>query len=458
MWVAFFLACGGQSALDLPFQQIEPYSATLLANPVRGVATTDASVVVDVEDQWRWIHPDGEVERLFPWTGTIRGAAQVGTDRFVLVDRVTVVRGNTAVDALLSDVLPGEPESLCSDGDAVWIQTDQGVVLWRAGVLAELRVDGRPMPGPAACGGSLYGERVAWLAEGELLHAFAGNGAAWAVFETTAFADPVDSVAVDGTGWAWVTSAGALHARTSDGWREVVLEVEALEVFGGRGSAGVWVTTTDGLRWVDAERIIVPTGPSLEGAESGGLQTDAVGRLTVSDTAGVHQVAIDRPLWLDGPLEGAVVAEPVLVSLSATAPEEVTGLRLQLRGGADPLDLPLSEGAAVFDPQGLPPGPYVLRAEATYADRTTVVERNVEVLPAGSITWTAHVQSIHEGSCAVCHTGSTETVLDGPEAWEASIAGILDNVESGAMPLGGPSLAPGDIALIRAWRDGGFTR
>ena len=52
--------------------------------------------------------------------------------------------------------------------------------------------------------------------------------------------------------------------------------------------------------------------------------------------------------------------------------------------------------------------------------------------------------------------GDADTVLDGVEAWQTRIDDIIEQIDSGAMPLGASPLSQDDIDRIRAWRDAGF--
>ena len=80
----------------------------------------------------------------------------------------------------------------------------------------------------------------------------------------------------------------------------------------------------------------------------------------------------------------------------------------------------------------------------------------VQVAVTGPITWDGHIGPLYDERCAHCHDNGTETVLTGPENWQARLEDILTEVSLGRMPIGGAQLTDGEIAMIEAWADGGF--
>ena len=100
--------------------------------------------------------------------------------------------------------------------------------------------------------------------------------------------------------------------------------------------------------------------------------------------------------------------------------------------------------------------PRLLDAAVTWADGTTAAT-SAELRGAlGEVTWDDDIQGLYETSCAQCHAGDADTVLNTPERWKGLIDSIIAQVESGAMPLGEERLSVDDIDRIKAWMTAGF--
>ncbi|MEM6931366.1 MAG: hypothetical protein AAF602_30830, partial [Myxococcota bacterium] len=453
MWLAWFVACGPDDAETIDVVDVAPWVETLLPGAVGGHAAAGASVYAVTPEGGRWFDAAGRSTVYGDAPSGPLGIGELGGDRLVLADGLLALREPATIDLGLSL----EPDALCVDGAEAFLSTADGLFVWRPPDLTELRVDGAALPGPMACGGSLDGERVVWVADGSQVHAIASNAVAAVVFDSVDLGAPVDAVAIDGRGQAWAAAGGALHRRTGATWEELVLPDDVAgtigAVLGGARSTGVWVVGADGPHWLDG-RLARPDGL---GEPRGPWLTDGLGRLVVHDGAGLHRIAVDRPLWVEGVTPGTIVTEAVMLRVVPTAPDELTALTLSLVGADATAELEVDEvGSARLDPVVHPPGAYVLTAEATYPDQAATFAIDVELVALGAITWDAHIGPLHEARCAVCHTGSTETVLDGAEPWAGQIEAILGNVRSGAMPLGGPALTDGEVRQIEAWRDNGF--
>ena len=453
MVVFWIMSCTGD--IEPPALRT-PHVATLHEGPTSAVATAGPSVLGVWEEQWHWLSGDGSVSSITQSkTNPIAIAERQGA-RFVLSDALELFRADGLVDLEVANAIEGTPTSLCDDGAALWISTTEGLFHWSGSTVLEVTLGGASPDGAVACGGTLFGESVAWIALGDALHAVANNGRSWAVFETRFFDGPIDSVAVD-QGGPWVVAEQRLYRRDDEGWTEIVLPEPAQQVLSGRGADGVWVVTASGgLLWTRNDALIQPDiGPGISTEPLGRWQTDGLGRLVVRDADGLHRLAMDRPMWMLGPEPGATLADVTAIQLVITAPETLDDLTVELVEANQ--SLPVDESFTVaLDPANLPGGVHTLRATATYNTLEVMVEREYLLLSPGSVTWADHVQPIHEASCAICHTSSAETLLTNRDDWQANIDAIIANVDSEAMPLGGPPLSSAERGLIRAWRDGQF--
>lgn len=430
----------------------EVYEARLTDGTADAVAVGGPSTLVADAAGWTWLGPGTAAEPLVGDGEVLpRALAELGGDRFVLTEHLNVLVDRAPEPVGVEASLSGEIRDLCADGTSMWLETDAGTLLWRSGVVYDVQVGGSSVAGPVACGGTLFDEAVAWVGQGSTVHAVAGNGQVWRGFESRTFDGPVDSVAVDRLGGAWVVSMGELHERTPSRWRARGIESPVRLVLGGPWAGGVWAITDSGPLWVTHDVVVRPTGVPQE-PELGRWQADALGRLVLRGMDGVVRYAMDRPAWLDAPPSGSVLVEPTLVRVVPTAGEMLETLTVTLAGRA----LPVEDHTFFIDPSAGPAGEAELRIELGYPRHTTILERTYQLQGPGSVTWADHVEPIHAESCAVCHTGSADTLLRDAADWQSNIADIIDNVDSGAMPLGGPALPAPHRGLIRAWRDGGF--
>ena len=101
-------------------------------------------------------------------------------------------------------------------------------------------------------------------------------------------------------------------------------------------------------------------------------------------------------------------------------------------------------------------GQHVLEAIVEYHDGSIVTESSLFQIGQERITWDDYISPLNVNNCLSCHAGGTNTELHTKETWIDKIELILENVDSGTMPLGDETLRTDEISLIRAWRDGGF--
>jgi hypothetical protein len=309
-----------------------------------------------------------------------------------------------------------------------------------------------------ALGARLSGLSVSWVSAGSDVVALEAEQGM--VVEGLNLSEPADGVAADRLGGVWVSSQGLLYSRRAvDDWQVVDLDGPAWRLFAHPGGEGVWVESDGEWFFVGAQQRDHLVGVSALSDAALQPMIDGYGRLALVDSDGLKRLAVRRPVEIVGVSEQDWIERSVWVSLLPTAPAEVTGLSLELidfdnASTAWPVD---TDGAAEVDPLGLRFGGWTLRATATYADHDDGVgELGVQVAAEGGATWAADIAPIYEADCAVCHDGATETELNSPALWEASIDVILDKVIAGDMPLGGTPLTGGEVGLIQAWQAGGF--
>ena len=224
-----------------------------------------------------------------PGVVLIAGAAGL----FVVIDGALVL---SPLDELLSDVdvtaLAAEPSS---DDAVLWLTTDEALHLLEGGELFSVTPDGLPTAGARiAWGTRVGGDPALWVAADEavyaLTHADEGGLLVAALRQEVAAA----ALAADGDDLLWVAlEDGDLQMREADGswtWFRLPGEVEGLLAH--PGAPGVWLDL-EGAPWFSQDGDF---GPLSEGAPSGLVAVDDVGRGVAIDDEGVWLLAVgDAP-------------------------------------------------------------------------------------------------------------------------------------------------------------------
>ena len=468
MLLAALIACQPEvGALRVPVDARDVVVEPLVNPGTEGLAASGPAVVYAEGDVWSWVDPRDEqvvTSVRYGTDGLVLGAGEAGGDRFVLTDAgVYVLRGDSAVRVGAEALAERDLGTLCGDGRQLWLTPASdggGAVVWRGDVLAGVSVGDHAASGPVACGGRVDGEEATWVADGPDIHAVVVEEGRFSLERTDALPGEITALAADGLGLPWAVAGERLYRLRDGRWWQLRLGARVHAVFGGSRSAGVWVRTGEGPRFVpstDDPRAIAPAQLATE-PPHGRWVTDDLGRLLVRDASGaLSRVSDGRPLWVEGLPEGEIV-DPVAITLHPTLPGEVASIEARLLETGT--DLVVEDGLLWLDPGELPQGRFTLRVVTTYtggASRRDDVAVVLNGLQDG-VTWANDIRPIHEGSCALCHTNAAETILDGPEAWEAQFDTLLDQVRRGAMPLGREDLLPEEIARIEAWAEGGFLR
>lgn len=349
----------------------------------------------------------------------------------------------------------GEPAlALFADqADAWWLLDETG---WRRraeGAISRITIDGVPTKGSLATDGTIDGTAVTWLTarngpDDPFVIAVDGSGT---LVESNVFED-VRHIAVDATGRTWVADGRRLQERSPAGtWTAHTFASAVAEVRAHADSDRIWVRTVDGV-YTGTHEGVGPTEPP----EGRWLGVDPLGRLLVVHDEGVRRASVDLPVQVLDIPEGAIDT-PTTLTVSPSLADDVTNVTMGLDGA--PIDGAAPESAPwswTVDPAAYDAGTHTVDIEVTWADgRTRSLSREVE-LGAGEVTWDDNVLFLFEDRCQQCHGGTSETVLETPEAWIAKFDRILELVESQQMPLGLEPLPESELALLRAWRAGGF--
>lgn len=465
--VALGAACG-----EAPVRVGEPAAAELERlwdESATGLAPTAGHGLYISASPSTWsVSPDGATLEIDDADLRVRdavvdpsGEVLIATDQglFTLVSsgEAADLRGST-----LQDALSGAPTRALTRGQDLWVQTEAGLHRWRGGTARAITLDGEAITGPFAVGGAVDGAEVVWVAGAGGLAAL--DTASW---QTVAWHRRVEAsaLAVDSAGLLWAIEDGDLWVADAAGELSRARLDEALVGLAASPSAaGVWALGESTL-YRGEDGALTPLEPdenldSLDRIDPSALRVDALGRLVGRDDSGAWRAGTGPVVLVLGLDDGEQIEGTLSLRLVPTRPEDVTALAAEIDGAALAVSGDATDGwsAELVASDWLDGAEHALSATATYVDGAVVDSEPVRFLSVdlGTVTWAGQIEPLFQDNCEICHGGASETQLDSAEAWISSIELILDNVRSGAMPLGRDPLSDLQISMIEAWQDGGF--
>jgi hypothetical protein len=184
------------------------------------------------------------------------------------------------------------------------------------------------------------------------------------------------------------------------------------------------------------------------------ITLDPAGRLWTSDGVDLSVLAVDRPVVLTGLSRGDVLELASELTVQPTDPELVQSVSVALDDAPITVD---DSWSFSLDPAALDAGLHGLDIDVVYTDGDTRAQtRDIFVGLPFDVTWDEHIRPLHEARCARCHTDGTETILTDLTSWQDRYSDIVDQVQSGAMPLTGTPLTNDELSLVVGWGNGGF--
>jgi len=449
--MAVLSGCGGlKTTLVDPGSELTPYSESQ-GTPGQTAAVIDGLQWVLSDDYGMLWNHDASAEPL--WSadegGVLQAVVPLDGDALLLsVDDMLVVWDQEVQPSPLQEVLSDPVRRMHAVGSSLWLETDARTLVWERGALGEMVVAGQSVGAPIAANTA---ETMVWLGGEEMVGVRRVQGD-WSVVEVGPSAN-VTSVAGAASDALWGVSQGNVLVRDGDGeWMGWQLPAPVTRVLGHRESAIVWLETQDGL-WVYLDGQFHPVEtPNSERL----LEVDPIGRLWVQTEEGVERLGVSLRGQFSGMERDAKLLSEVSVQIVPSFEEWVSEVTAEVNG--EPIALNEEDGSVTLNAEDLGDGAHQLDAVIVYADGMGEIR---ETLPftVGSFEIPSFQESIlpiHEASCAVCHDGDSETVLDSSDSWRNAIDSILEVVTSGTMPLVGDALSADEVALIRAWRAGGM--
>ncbi len=386
---------------------------------------------------------------------TLLGAAVYDGELLVLTeDGLSVVAAEDLAVTPLAAALDAAPDELTGAGDSLWMRVDDALWLLRGDQLGTVAVPERVFTGPLAAGIAPNGASMAWIgAEDRLVGVdVAGNVRVDRELAVTRLAADLDGV------WA-IVDGELVRGAVEGGWRRYALPAEVADLAADPGAAGAWVRAGDEVFHVSSDGVTETFDRLDVGLVPVGMATDPLGRL-VAWNEDLHRVTAGRVVEVLGLEDLDVVDVAATVTILPTSPEEVDWVAVTVDdGGLDVTQNADGSWSARVDAIAWADGErHTLVATASYTSGAAVQSASLRFTAGavGDATWSEHVEPIYVNECAVCHAGDTATLLNSPAVWQDRIEDILQQVETGAMPLADDPLTDGEIAVITAWRDGGF--
>jgi len=450
--VVFLLPACGPEPLDLAdLERVDLWTEVLSEETPDALSVVDHHGLVGMwESDLRHLDVRNAASTLDRSGLTLRAAAHLPSGELVVAteEDLRVWVDGLLVPSALTEAVGAPVDRMVAANGQLWLSAGGRLMRFDGHGLSDVEISGARPTGPFALGSKSSGQ--VWMAT---------TGGLVALDTDTV--RPVEtapdirasSVAADCSGQVWAVDGDILWERRGRGdWipHETTLAVHAVSAH--PGGEGVWIHTEGPVVHATSEEL-------RSGSRSApdGLAVDALGRLLVADGGGLFRYATGPTVAVVGLQDEATIAAPRSIVLAPSMGSELAELAAYVNGEAVFADL--ATGEVVVDPSTLPTtDAHRFEAVAVWENgaRAEVEPLSFRVDRAGNVTWETDIEPLYGEHCAICHGGSSETVLDTPEAWSSRIDTILELVSTGAMPIGGSPLTDGEIAIIEAWQEANF--
>ncbi|MEL6345168.1 MAG: hypothetical protein AAFV53_18820 [Myxococcota bacterium] len=419
--------------------------ADVMADNVDTAAPAGLGVLLTEEDGQVVLRDLRLSEPLVLTDGALNAAVTVDDVVLVSIDETLHVYDGTLSQSPLSDSLGEAPTRMQVDAaGALWLSAET-VYRWQDDTLKRLRLDEQDVTGAIAPNGMRDGQPVTWMAHGAQAVAV---DAALQPIDGADFSAIV-SIAVDNTGAAWLDDGEQIWLRTPNDadWKAVQLPGSIEEMMGNPDGGLVWIRTSQGS-FVGSVNGLAPVAVG----DGSWLAVDDADRLLVQDGASVERLSTRR--WAEWMAAPAVLTRPTTVALAVSTAADLDAAWALVN--SEPVPFDVDARTITLDPANLPEGTVTVEAEVAWADGARIVTSlTLDVLPS-DVTWEDDIEPITATNCAGCHTPENTVTLQTAEDWIAQFDLALEEIEAGTMPLGPDTLSNAEIALLNAWRDGGF--
>ncbi|MEE2786991.1 MAG: hypothetical protein VX589_06600 [Myxococcota bacterium] len=331
---------------------------------------------------------------------------------------------------------------------ALWFATDAGLYRWSDNEVRRIMAPDQAIDWTTSPlrSGRLFNTSVVW-AKTETSLLAVGVRADGPVAWTLELAEPIDAMTTTRSG-LWIGDEITLSVLSPAGrWKTWRRPTESVVIEGHPDEATLWMSNGRSLHQWTGEILIHRVNAPLHTQ----LTVDDEGRALLGNVQGITSVSPGRFLTIAG-LDDRIIG-PTEVQITMSNADDVDEVSVRV-DNAEPVELSAPNWRLNLSPAEISPGMHTLYVQIRYTDGE-VIESSAEFF--GPPGWALDIEPLQQAHCARCHGmgGSAHLMVDSA-AWQAEIAAIIDDVETGRMPLSAPALDASLVALIKGWRDAGF--
>ena len=423
-----------------------PVQETLLEG-VDGAWFHDGMILAQQNEEWRIRYPN-----LNEWTDLRWEDAEdivsfgIAPDDTVVLSTVSslwTIDGITVRQSPLSELFSSPVLSMQQDDHSLWLQTTEGLFQHKNEFLRSITVADSIIDGAFVTGDVGDGFPIVWSTTDSGLVELQVQGTA--IVPVSMLEESVTMVTKTSDA-VWAFGDTTMWRSTGAQWSIADGILDVTNWASHPQATTLWFEDTTGsLSWVEDDSV-------YSTSHSGSLLgVDAAGRAIVIEEGNIVRLAPDNRVSIRNiPLMN--LDKAVTISIDPMFFSDISDIQVHIN--SEPIDL--FQNSIELIPSVFGDGRHVVEAMVEYSDGSTVMGSSSFQIGQERITWDDHISPLNVNNCLSCHAGGTNTELHTKDTWITKIELVLENVDSGTMPLGADALRSDEIALIRAWRDGGF--
>ena len=407
----------------------------------------DGVILAQQNEEWRIRYPNKNEWTELQWEDAedIISFGVAPDDSVVLATSSSLwtVDGGNVRQSPLSELFSTPILNMQQDDHSLWLQSTEGLFQHKNEFLRSITVAGGIIDGAFVTGDVGNGFPTVWSTIDSGLVELQVQGTA--IVPVSMLGEGVTMVAKTSTS-IWAFGDATMWRNSGEQWTiaDGILHVEQWHSH--PQAPTLWIEDANGsLSWVEGDSV-------YSTAHSGSLLgVDAAGRALVVEDGDIVRLAPENRVSIRNiPL--MQLDKAVTISIDPMFSTDISDVQVHIN--AEPVDL--YQNSIELIPSVFGDGRHVVEAMVEYSDGSTVMGSSSFQVGQERITWDDYISPLNVNNCLSCHAGGTNTELHTKDTWIEKIELVLENVDSGTMPLGDEALRSDQIALIRAWRDGGF--
>lgn len=437
---------GAYETTILQLLEGSPVEETLIED-VDGAWFHDGMILVQKSEEWHIRYPNMNEWTDLRWEDAeeILSFGIAPDDSVVLstASSLWTIDGITVRQSPLSDLFSSSVLSMQQDDHSLWLQTPQGLFQHKNEFLRRITVADSIIDGAFITGDVGDGFPVVWSTTDSGLVELQVQGTA--IVPVSMLEEGVTMVTKTSDA-VWAFDNTTMWRNTGEEWAIADGILDIAQWSSHPQSPTLWIEDATGsISWVE--------GDSAYSTSHFGslLGVDAAGRALVIEEGNIVRLAPENRVAIRNiPL--MQLDKAVTISIDPMFSTDIANMQVHVNSES----IELHENSLELIPSVFGDGRHVVEAMVEYNDGSTAMGSASFQIGQERITWDDHISPLNVNNCLSCHAGGTNTELHTKDTWIEKIELVLENVDSGTMPLGDDTLRSDEIALIRAWRDGGF--